>query len=209
MTSRTSWPGAKDGPPYVPSVQQVGDGRGPGPIRRDFALKRGVWARGRVTDKSTGKPVRASLDYFILEDNPHLKDYPRYGTVRVTPPFQADENGEFQIAVIPGRGILGARLGNVPYRLGIRCRRDQGSDGPMPTCRRPINTLVEIEPKPGDESVTADIELDRGRTLKGRLVGPDGEPVAGALMMGARGLLPEVVASTAPLGRFRGVRARA
>jgi hypothetical protein len=33
--------------------------------------------------------------------------------------------------------------------------------------------------------VTANIELDRGRTLKGRLVGPDGEPVAGALMMGA------------------------
>ncbi len=48
-----------------------------------------------------------------------------------------------------------------------------------------FNTLVEIDPRPGEESVTVDIGLDRGRTLKGKLVGPDGEPVAGALMMGA------------------------
>ncbi len=48
-----------------------------------------------------------------------------------------------------------------------------------------FNTLIEIDPRPGEESVTVDIGLDRGRTLKGKLVGPDGEPVAGALMLGA------------------------
>ena len=32
-----------DGPPYLPVVQHVGDRRGPGPIRKDFELKRGVW----------------------------------------------------------------------------------------------------------------------------------------------------------------------
>ena len=45
----------KDGAPYLASVQHVGEG--PGPFVRDFELKRGAWARGRVTDGSTGKPL--------------------------------------------------------------------------------------------------------------------------------------------------------
>jgi hypothetical protein len=185
----------KDGRPYLPSVQPVGDGRGPGPITRDFRLKRGVWARGRVTDGTTGKPVRANFDYFILEENPHLKDYPRYGTVRVGMPFHADADGRYAIVVIPGRGILGARFGNDTYRLGVGIEKIAGLKPdqagfirarPSYLIPRNYNTLVELNPREGDESVTADITLDRGRTLKGTLVGPDGAPVAGALMMGAQ-----------------------
>ena len=48
-----------------------------------------------------------------------------------------------------------------------------------------FNSLVEIQPKEGDESVAVDIALDRGRTVRGTLVGPSGEPVAGAMMLGA------------------------
>jgi hypothetical protein len=190
--------GAKDGPPYAPSVQHLGDTRALGPIHKDFGLKRGAWARGRVTDLFTGKPVPAYLAYYILEDNPHLKDYPEYGTIRVQMPFQADENGEFRIAVIPGRGILGARFGNGPYRLGVGFDKIKGLkllEGEFVVPTRPhslmpmsFNTLVEIDPKEGEESVRADIGLDRGRTLKGRLVGPEGEAVAGALMFGAEDL---------------------
>ena len=67
-----------------------------------------AWARGRVTDQSTGTPVRAYLSYEILPDNPHLKDYPSYGTIRVQMPFYSDENGEFRIAVMPGAAKPGA-----------------------------------------------------------------------------------------------------
>ncbi len=73
---------AKEGPPYVPSLQHVGDAPGSASVRKDFALRRGAWARGRVIDRSTGRPVPAELNYFILEDNPHVKDYPGYGTLR-------------------------------------------------------------------------------------------------------------------------------
>jgi beta-lactamase regulating signal transducer with metallopeptidase domain len=182
----------KDGPAYLQSVQRLGEALGP--ITKDFELKRGVWARGRVTDKSTGKPIKARFDYFILEDNPHLKDYPRYGTIRAGMPFEANENGEYKIVVMPGRGILGARLGNDSYRLGVGLEKIKGLKtnqfGAVPT--RPqyffptnYNTVVEINPKEGEESVTTNIEFDRGRTIKGKLVGPDGESVAGVLMMGA------------------------
>jgi hypothetical protein len=184
----------KEGPPYVPSVQGVGDARDPGPIRKDFVLKRGAWARGRVFDKSTGKPVLANLDYFFFDDNPHLKDYPVYGTVSIAMPYHADENGDYKIAVMPGRGILGALAGNDTYRLGVGLDKIKGLKeslpGMVPASPSPLypgnlHRLVEINPKPGDESVKADFELDPGRTVKGKLVGPDGEPVAGAWMMGA------------------------
>jgi RNA polymerase sigma factor (sigma-70 family) len=182
----------KGGPAYLQSVQSVGEGRGV--VSKDFELKRGVWARGRVTDQATGQPVQANLSYYILEDNPHLKDYPRYDTVNVGDPFRAGEDGAFEIVVMPGRGILGARFGNETYRLGVGIEKIQGlkMEGKGLFATRPhylvpvnYNTLVEVNPKEGDESVKADIALDRGRTVKGTLVGPGGEPVEGALIMGA------------------------
>jgi hypothetical protein len=181
-----------DGPAYLPSVQHVGDGRGPGTIRRDFALRRGTWARGRVTDQSTGKPVRAFLGYHILADNPHRKDYPSYGRTRVQMPFRADENGEFQIAVMPGRGILGARFERYAYRLAVGVDKLKiRKIGPIGLIRTdPIflastyNTVVETNPKDGEDAVKVDIELDPGRTLKGKLIGLDGQPVVGAFMLG-------------------------
>ena len=189
---------AEEGPPYVGSYQHVDGVPGLASVRKDFALRRGTWARGRVIDRSTGKPVPARLEYFILEDNPHVKDYPGYGPTRGIPKsFLTDENGEFQIAVIPGRGILGTQcLG--PYRMGVGLENITGlhSRGlaPVPALPRVIRptdyfTFVEIDPKPGEELVTVDIGLDRGRTLKGKLVGPDGQPVAGAVMMGVEDAL--------------------
>jgi hypothetical protein len=98
--------------------------------------------------------------------------------------------------VLPGRGILGARFafGNGIYRYGVGIDKIRGLKAySKETVRarprllewRDFNTLVKVEPKEGEESVTTDIALDRGRTLKGKLVGPGGEPVAGALVLGA------------------------
>jgi hypothetical protein len=184
---------ASEGPPYVPSLQHLEDAPGSASVRKDFALSRGAWARGRVIDRSTGTPVFAELNYFILANNPHLKDYQGYGTLRFLRPLITDENGAFQIAVIPGRGILGAWAPG-PYRIGAGLENIKGLEArglEVVRTTRPdqiipanFNTLIEIDPRPGAESVTVDIGLDRGRTLKGKLVGPDGEPVAGALMLG-------------------------
>ena len=132
--ARSSWPARRTGRPTCRRSSTSATHPGPASVRKDFALKRGAWARGRVIDRSTGKPVPAELNYFILEDNPHLKDYPGYGTLRFLRPFHTDENGEFQIAVIPGRGILGAgptvptgwESGSKTSRAGLagaRCRR--------------------------------------------------------------------------------------
>jgi beta-lactamase regulating signal transducer with metallopeptidase domain len=182
------------GAPYLQSVQSLDEKLLDKPVTRDFALKVGVVARGRVTDKATGKPIRANLDYFILEDNPHLKEYPRYGTIRAGMPYPCDANGDFKIVVMPGRGILGARFGNDTYRLGVGIASIKGlteafpgtySAQPMYISPMNYNMIVEVNAQPGDQSVAVDMQFERGRTVKGTLTGPDGEPVSGALMMGA------------------------
>ena len=190
---RNSWSARRTGRPTYHRSQHVGETPGSASVRKDFALKRGAWAGGRVIDRATGRAVFGELNYFILRDNPHLKDYPGYGTLRFLRPFYTDEDGAFQIAVIPGRGVLGAWAPG-PYRIGAGLENIKGRDprGLDVVAARPneiipsnFNTLIEIDPRLGEESITVDIGLDRGRTLKGKLVGPDGEPVAGALMLGA------------------------
>jgi hypothetical protein len=60
-----------------------------------------------VTDQSNGKPVPAYLSYEILPDNPHFKDYPSYGTVRVQMRYYCDENGEFKEEHVASKGKCG------------------------------------------------------------------------------------------------------
>jgi hypothetical protein len=48
-------------------------------------------------------------------------------------------------------------------------------------CQIPnMSTLVEINPKPGDESITCDLVVVPARSMKGTVLGPDGKPLPGA-----------------------------
>jgi RNA polymerase sigma factor (sigma-70 family) len=54
---------------YLQAGKNVGDREGLVPLTQDFELIRGVRVRGRITDKTTGKPVPAALWYIPLADN--------------------------------------------------------------------------------------------------------------------------------------------
>jgi RNA polymerase sigma factor (sigma-70 family) len=52
------------------------------------------------------------------------------------------------------------------------------------------HAIVAIDPSPGDaKSWTRDIMLDPGKTVKGRLFGPDGKPLTGALAFGLTAII--------------------
>src|SRR5262249_14404401 len=65
-----------EGQPYLMALRHAPDSPGLGPVTVDFALKRGVWIVGRVTDLATGKPVHAQVTYVAFADNPHLREVP-------------------------------------------------------------------------------------------------------------------------------------
>jgi hypothetical protein len=63
-----------DDQPYLAGFKEARPGPGIDATTVDFDLKRGVWAEGKVTNKATGKPVRAYIEYRVSPENPHRGD---------------------------------------------------------------------------------------------------------------------------------------
>ncbi|WP_165230669.1 M56 family metallopeptidase [Aquisphaera insulae] len=184
-----------EGPPYLPTVKPLGKSEVGKPILVDLQLKRGVWATGRVVEKGTGKGVKANFSYYILRGNPHSKSYPPYGTIRAAMPNETDPDGRFRFAVMPGPGVIGVRVGNEHYLLGAGADKIPGARKgdrnlemieaePAYLVPKNYHSLGVISPAVGDESVSLEIALDRGKTVRGKVVGPDGRPVTGARVEG-------------------------
>jgi RNA polymerase sigma factor (sigma-70 family) len=150
-------------------------------------LKEGVRIRGRVTDRSTGKPVRAEVVYYPLADNPHCKDAPG-----LHPRVETDEDGTFEFVGLPGRGVVAVRGTGDRWVWGVGAERFKaGFRGNLPTrplCHpRDYHALAEVNPAKGSASLECEVLLDPGRTLSGTVLGPDGKPLAGARLCGLRG----------------------
>src|SRR5207302_10825105 len=109
--------------PYLAGVRDVPDPPGLGPLRVDFALKRGAWVRGRVTDKAMGKPVRAHVSYYCFADNPWA---------RVITAFATDdgcwtkEDGSFRVAALPGPGLIAVEAWCRACRKGVGAEAIKG-----------------------------------------------------------------------------------
>jgi RNA polymerase sigma factor (sigma-70 family) len=146
--------------PYLVGFQEVKRGPGLDPTAVNFELKRGVWAQGTVTDKATGKPVRAYIQYHPSPDNPHRKDaadFKRFPSLP-TELYVTRPDGSFRIPALLGPGTITARG---PYGEYVR-------DGSVT-----INLTEDGEP------VRCQVVLDPGRTLSGTILDPEGKPLAG------------------------------
>jgi len=176
--------------PYLPVSKKVENTLGLGPVTVDFTLKRGIWAKGRVTEKGTGKPLVGGIGYYCFRDNPHHKEIPQLFGGGLG--GSAQEDGSFRFVVVPGPGLLAVQVAdNNRYLNGIGAEKIKVPRDRMGGVKyletsphfcyfESFNTLVEINPKPGDESITCDLTVVPGRSLKGTVLGPDGKPLAGA-----------------------------
>jgi Sigma-70 region 2 len=177
-----------DGLPYLPAVRRVADTPGLEPVAVDIGLKRGVWVKGRVTDKATGEPLWAGVEYFAFRDNPQAAELPRQGGLTWT---STDEDGTFRGVALPGPGLIAVRAYHDRYVMGAGADRIKGPRNAVgfstvPYLCMPVNfhALAGIAPRAGDKAITIDISLDPGRTLAGTVLGPDGRPLAGARVSG-------------------------
>jgi RNA polymerase sigma factor (sigma-70 family) len=175
--------------PYLLSRRDV-PGRGEGPVTVNFALQRGVWIQGKVTDKVTGKGVQTYLEYLVFADNPFRKTVPGFATNRY---FQTREDGSFRLVGLPGRGLVAVRDPADRYVIGvgadkIKGQGEQGFFQTYPYFCHPSHhhTLVEVNPGKDARAVTCPVVLDPGRTVTGTVVGPDGKPLVGAQVFGLK-----------------------
>jgi hypothetical protein len=140
-----------------------------------------------VTDKVTGRPVAAGVEYFAFRDNPHLKDAPGQPTHQQ---FLTGEDGAFRFLTLPGHGLVAVRAHGDRYVIGVGLGK-LAVDGNryLPATTPPCHAeghhaFVQINPKAEDEKVTCAVALDPGRALTGTVLGPDGQPLAGARVAG-------------------------
>lgn len=177
------------GLPYVgTTVKLEAEASATGPPRRDIRLRKGVLIRGRVTDRATGRPVQSTVVYYPFLDQPPVGED---GSVQQG---TTDDDGRFEIAAPPGRGILIAWTSDRRY-LPVGDARNLKGRYRIPRLGRPTHpsfkyhAIVEIKTDPGDRLVTRDLQLITGGRLTGTVFDPDGKPVAETVAMGLDAIL--------------------
>ena len=193
------------GQPYFAQAQLV-DSPDPGPLTADFELLGGFPLRGRVTDQATGRPPkRAMVEYYPLPSNEQSATLP--GRTRWLPASSSslDPDGSYSLAVLPGPGIVlvaasprdsyaTARLDTEELAALCKGLADGGASAwahiADRTARSPAravdryNALALINPDGRAAPPDLDLTLRPARPLRGTVVGPDGEPLAGVKVSG-------------------------
>ncbi|HEV3255971.1 MAG TPA: sigma-70 family RNA polymerase sigma factor [Gemmataceae bacterium] len=179
--------------PYVVSAKGVADSPGLDPATVDFELKRGVWIEGKITDKVTGKPLQAAVEYFSLYSNPNLRDYPGFDSAVVFRSVGTKEDGSYRVVGIPGPGLVA--VWQVDHYVRAPERDDEYGikERSLSTAPYQLLPLVDygavarIDPAKGVDSVKQAVTLEPGWTFTGTVHGPDGKTLAGARSFGLTG----------------------
>jgi RNA polymerase sigma factor (sigma-70 family) len=170
--------------PYFPVVKNVPVPETFGKATGDAELQPAVWVDVTATDKGTGKPVPGYVSYFVLPEKWDAE-------ARFQQPFgdaynhmMANRNdGVFRFAALPRKAILAFRTDWAKYPIAR-----EASTIRLPSGLSPSNfqAFAEIDPKPDKGPVKVAFVLDAGRVVKGKILGPDGQPLTGALAAGLR-----------------------
>jgi RNA polymerase sigma factor (sigma-70 family) len=182
--------------PYLGQVAPVADLPGLEPVVVNFDLARGMWVHGRVTEKGSGKPLWAGVEYYCFSDNPNLKG--RIGSQ--TPHwYSTREDGTFRLVALPGPGLVAVNAHHDHYVRGLGATEVKGKRASaelelfltVPSLFMPANCnrVVQIDPQPGDDLAMGDLVLDPGRTVTGVVLDPSGKPISGARVSGLKYLV--------------------
>jgi beta-lactamase regulating signal transducer with metallopeptidase domain len=177
------------GQPYLPAAIEVPRMQGLEPVALEILLKRGILIQGHVLDQKTGEPQEAWVFYHAHRDNPSLARVPGFRELHALRGFLTGPDGRFQVVGLPGRGLLATlhiRQDNPQqhYQLGVGLDHAISPDTKLPIVparsSRNLNTLMYIDLPPDTATVEHNLFLQPGLTVKGRVVDPQGQPLAGA-----------------------------
>jgi RNA polymerase sigma factor (sigma-70 family) len=170
--------------PYFPLVKNVPPTRPYAAANLDILAQRGILVDVRTHDKNSGEPVPGCVSYFILPEKPstgfeftrpHADAYNDFMPIR--------NDGTFRFVALPGRAILAFRASWRKYPIAKEAPAIQ-----LPSALSSSNfqAFLEINPKAGADALRVQFALDAEHIVKGKLTGPDGKPLGGALAAGLR-----------------------
>jgi protocatechuate 3,4-dioxygenase beta subunit len=152
--------------------------------RVDLALRRAAVIRGKVTEEGTGRPVAGAMLRYIGQPVGVDESGSWTGTARTGP------DGWYQVAVRPRPSmlaVLGPSEDYVLQEMGERMVHEGRPGGG----RLYAHAFVPCDLKPGTDSREVNVVIRRGTTVTGRVVGPDGNPVAQARVFSRLLLQPQ------------------
>ncbi len=184
------------GLPYTNATLKVPAGSpGMEPLTFDVAMKRGIFLRGRVVDKVTGRPIKGFANYCAFSDNPSVREYAGFASSYEQYAY-FDDQGRYEIVVLPGRGMIAIREQMDRYLPAAGYEKIAGYDAkyhhfdtvPYLLSPRSHTIVSEIIADPKAESISRDLQADPGKSVGIEVVGPDGAPVGDTNVKGFREL---------------------
>lgn len=143
-------------------------------------MKQGIVVTGRVTEKQSGKPIsNAQLAFESQEyNNPLFDETSRCRFFGADMKYTTDAEGHFQMPVWPGPGYLLVTAPTLDY---VHQEISQGDKfyGKPGLSREYYDGTVRLDLKPNSQPEPLNITLERGITLKRKIVRPDGQPASG------------------------------
>ncbi len=166
-----------DGAPYLTVTKSVDWPKGAVEQSVELTLDRGVAIEGRVTEQGSGKPVAGAIARFAPYESDQRRDHTKSGTACAT-----SADGSFKLAAVPSRGYLVVQGPSDDYVL-----RELGTSGGSfyaepGSVRHYADAYTFLDLKSASGSRRVDLAVRRGVTIKGRVVGPDEQPVKDGLI---------------------------
>ncbi len=200
------------GQPYFVTCSIVPDTPGLGPIKADVECIRGISYRLKLTDKATGKPVVAEVTYSPVYPNAWTQKVTGFEPVNGIGAYASahrEADGTYTGGVLPGPGAIFVRIAGHDYqpacvdphgfftgKPGGRLETDgeygnretimtaHGTGFGVPTPQAQFQAILLTNAPEGSAPLSLAIELERQRAAVGRVMGPDGLPLAGATVAG-------------------------
>jgi RNA polymerase sigma factor (sigma-70 family) len=177
------------GTPYLAAHETVDWPNGVVKHEVEVKLERGVLIRGTVRETGSGRPVAGARVGYIqsYRENPLYRltdpDTGHFAVEGSALRHRSATDGSFQFAVPPGKGYLLVRGPTADYLHVETTLWGLGQAMMNPAYRRYPDAVAALDAKPGAEPREVTVELRRGITVRGRLLGPDGKPVRRARLL--------------------------
>ncbi len=159
-----------EGAPYLLGESEFKLPKGAVQVAHDIRLRRGVVIRGKATEEGTGRPVAgASVQYLAARRPDGVIDRDRAVVA-------SRDDGSFEIVVLPGKGHLFVFGPTADYVLEV-IGSNKLYEGRLGGERHYGHKIIPYEVQPVGHLDGIDAALRPGRTVKGRVVGPEGQAV--------------------------------
>jgi RNA polymerase sigma factor (sigma-70 family) len=177
---------APDGEPYSTVQKKLNWPKAAVKQQLDLTLPRGVLIRGRVAEAGSDKVVAKATVQFIPRraDNPYFRMDALTGWENTV---VCGEDGRFDISVLPGPGHLLIH-GPAPDYIYAEIADGMLHQGKPGGNRYYAHAILPLDLKPDVQVHEVTARLKRAVTVKGKIVGPDGNPVAEVLMLSRLGV---------------------